>query len=250
MSAQNKRLLWTMIGGIAASTVFVGLVVAALVYFDLQDKVIDFLNGLEDMGAWAPVTFMLVMALVALLLLPGVLLTTGAGFVFGVTVGTATVVIGTTLGATIAFLIARRTFGSRAKEYVVNHPKLSGLNAELPPHAWKIIFLTRLIPFFPSKLSNYFFGLTSVDLRAFVLGSLLGFIPLSLHNVYLGAIAAELTTEGLRTADFGEMEWAVYLGGFLLVIVSVLYLARWAMRALRQENPEMEQGVADTGSGS
>lgn len=249
MNGGKTKIGWSIAGGIAASTVFVGLVVAVLVYFDLQDAVIHFLRWLDDLGLWAPILFTLVMALIVVFLLPGVLFTTGAGFVFGVVTGTITVVAGTTLGAALAFMIARRTFGDRAAEYVLNNPQLQVIDEELPPYAWKIVLFTRLIPFFPSKLSNYFFGLTSVSLRAFVLGSLIGFVPLSLHNVYLGAIAAELTTEGLRTADYGEMEWAVYLGGFVAVIASVVYLGRWGWRALNKREAEAMDQTAGSREG-
>jgi uncharacterized membrane protein YdjX (TVP38/TMEM64 family) len=228
----NPRSGWSFVGGIAASTAFVAAVVALLLYFDLDSQVILLLEWLERQGLWAPVLFTLVMAAVVVFLLPGVLLTTGSGFVFGVTTGTLCVVAGTTLGATVAFVVARRLFGERAAQYVLRNPRLRMLDAGLPPHAWKIVLFSRLIPFFPAKLANYFFGLTSVKLRAFVGGSALGFVPLSLHNVYLGAIAAELTTEGLRTADYGPWGWALYGAGFLLVVAAVIYLGRWAWRAL------------------
>lgn len=250
MTSERAHVGWSMVGGIAASTVFVGLVVAALLYFDLQDVVVRFLRWLDQMGLWAPVLFAVVMALVVIFLLPGVLLTTGAGFVFGVVAGTISVVVGTTLGAAVAFMLARRTFGERASEYVLRHPKMRALDSRLPPYAWKIVMVSRLIPFFPAKLSNYFFGLTSVSLRAFVLGSLIGFVPLSLHNVYLGAIAAELTTEGLRTAGFGKFEWAIYIGGFVFVIAAVLYLGRWGWSALRRSGATAAgAAVDDSGKG-
>jgi uncharacterized membrane protein YdjX (TVP38/TMEM64 family) len=226
---------WSFVGGIAASTAFVAAMVALLLYFDLDSQVILFLEWLDGQGLWAPVLFTLVMAAVVVFLLPGVLLTTGSGFVFGVATGTLCVVAGTTLGATLAFLVARRLLGERASRYVLRNPRLRMLDSELPPHAWKIVLFSRLIPFFPAKLANYFFGLTSVNLRAFVGGSALGFIPLSLHNVYLGAIAAELTTEGLRTADYGPWGWALYGAGFLVVATAVVYLGRRAWRTLKAD---------------
>lgn len=232
---------WSFVGGIAASTAFVAVVVALLLYFDLDRQVIQFLEWLDAQGLWAPVLFTLVMAAVVVFLLPGVLLTTGSGFVFGVTIGTICVVLGTTIGATLAFLIARGLFGERASRYVLRNPRLRMLDADLPPHAWKIVLFSRLIPFFPAKLANYFFGLTSVQLRAFVGGSLLGFIPLSLHNVYLGAIAAELTTEGLRTAGYGPWGWVLYGTGFIVVVGAVLYLGRWAWRALRTTDTAVDE---------
>lgn len=239
MTNGRSRAGWSFFAGILASTAFVGAIVALLIWFDLQSEVVRFLRWLDGLGLWAPVLFTLVMALVVVVLLPGVLLTTGAGFVFGVFAGTLCVVAGTTLGAVIAFLLARRFFGERASRYVLENPRLQMLDANLPPHAFKIVMVTRLIPFFPAKLTNYFFGLTSVSLRDYTLGSLVGFIPLSLHNVYLGAIAAELTTQGLRTADFGEWDWVIYGGGFLLVVGGVVYLGRWAFRTL------YERGGAD-----
>jgi len=66
--------------------------------------------------------------------------------------------------------------------------------------------LSRLVPFFPFKLSNYFFGLTRFSLRGLVFGTLVGIIPFSVHNVYLGAIAADLATLGTRTAHRTPLE--------------------------------------------
>jgi hypothetical protein len=42
----------------------------------------------------------------------------------------------------------------------MDHARLRVVSEELTPHGWKIVLLTRLIPFFPGKISNYFFGLT------------------------------------------------------------------------------------------
>jgi uncharacterized membrane protein YdjX (TVP38/TMEM64 family) len=172
------------------------------------------------------------MAAVVVLVLPGVLFTTGAGFVFGVVEGTACVVVGTTAGATLAFLIARYLFAERAKRYILANPRLSVVSEELAPQGWKIILLTRLVPFFPFKLSNYFFGLTPFSLRDFVLGSFVGVIPFSLHNVYLGSIAADIATLGARRPDRSPFEWILYGAGFAATVAVLLYVNRLARRAL------------------
>jgi uncharacterized membrane protein YdjX (TVP38/TMEM64 family) len=110
--------------------------------------------------------------------------------------------------------------------------KLQVVSEELTPHGWKIVLLTRLIPFFPSKISNYFFGLTQFSLSGFVGGSLLGFIPYSVHNVYLGSIAADITALGARNLDRTPLEWVLYGAGFIATVVTVIYLSRLARRAL------------------
>ena len=104
------------------------------------------LNWLDTQGVSVLLLFTLVMALVVVLLLPGVIFTTGAGFVFGVVEGSICVVLGTTMGATLAFLIARYLFGARATRYVLAHTRLKLVSDEFTPQAWKIVMLTRLVP--------------------------------------------------------------------------------------------------------
>jgi uncharacterized membrane protein YdjX (TVP38/TMEM64 family) len=142
------------------------------------------------------------------------------------------VVLGTTVGASLAFLIARHLFGRRATHFVLAHAKLDMMSRELAPHGWKIVMLTRLIPFFPSKISNYFFGLTPCSFRAYIGASLVGFIPFSVHNVYLGSIAADLATLGERNVDRTPLEWTLYGIGFLIVVGAVIYLSHLARRVL------------------
>lgn len=114
-ASRTRSPLW----GIAASILFVAAILALLVYFGVDEQVVRLLQWFDAQGAWAPLLFILIMAAVVVLLLPGVLFTTGAGFVFGVVKGSLYVVAGTTLGATLAFLIARHLFGQRARRFIL-----------------------------------------------------------------------------------------------------------------------------------
>lgn len=226
--------------GIAASMLFVATLLALLIHFGAHEQVLRLLQWFDDQGAWAPVLFILIMAAVVVLVLPGVLFTTGAGFVFGVVEGSIYVVTGTTLGATLAFLIARYLFGQRARQFIMARSRFRLVSEELTPHGWKIVLLTRLIPFFPSKIANYFFGLTPFSLRGYVGGSLLGFIPISLYSVYLGSVAADFSTLGARDAGRSPLEWAIYGMGFVATVIAVIYLNRLARRALARYTDQGE----------
>jgi len=226
--------------GIGTSILLFGAILALLVHFGAHEQVLRLLQWFRAQGAWAPLLFILIMAAAVVLVLPGVLLTTGAGFVFGVLVGSVYVVAGTTLGATLAFLIARHLFGQRARQFIVARARLRLVSEELTPNGWKIVLLTRLIPFFPSKISNYFFGMTQFSLRGYVGASLLGFTPFSIHNVYLGSLAADISTLGGRNPGRSPLEWALYGAGFLASVIAVLYLNRLARRALARY---AEEGV-------
>ena len=238
MLTKHSSAAW----GIITSILFVVAVLGVMLFFSVDEKVLRLLAWIDTQGAWAPLLFMLIMAMAVVLLLPGILLTTGAGFVFGVVKGTLYVVIGTTLGAVIAFLIARHLFGERAAHFVQHHARLKLISEELTPQGWKIVMLTRLVPFFPFKLSNYFFGLTAFSLRGFTGGTLVGIIPFSLHNVYLGSIAADIAMLGARGSDRTPLEWSLYGGGFLVAVGIVIYLGRLANRILARYTEEETKG--------
>lgn len=228
--------------GVVFSILFVAAILGVLLLLGVDEQVLRLLTWLEAQGAWASLLFILIMAAVVVLLLPGMLLTTGAGFVFGVVQGTVYVVTGTTLGAILAFLIARHLFGERATRFVLRHPRLRLVGDELVPQGWKIVMLTRLVPFFPFKLSNYFFGLTSFSLRGFTGGTFIGIIPFSLHNVYLGSIAADIATLGTRNVGRTPLEWGLYGAGFLAAIGIVIYLSRLAHRVLSRFTEQDTEG--------
>jgi uncharacterized membrane protein YdjX (TVP38/TMEM64 family) len=220
---------------IVIGVVVVTVLLALMLYFDTTSQVLLLLQWLDAQGLTALLWFVLIMAIVVVLLLPGVLFTTGAGFVFGVFQGSAVVILGTTLGAAMAFLIARYLFGASMRRFIMSNRWLNILDRDVVVHGFRIVLLTRLIPFFPGKLSNYIFGISQMSLRDFVCASFLGFIPFSVHNVYLGSIAADIATLGSRNTERTLLEWGLYGAGFILSISVVLYLNRVASRLLAED---------------
>jgi len=210
----------------------VAVLVGLAVYVDVRPYVLKFFAWLDLLGPWAPVLFIIMDMLVVILVLPGVILTLGAGFTFGVPKGSTYVIIATTLGATLAFLIARHLFGQRVSRFVWSRSKLNALNQEFSRQGWKIVLLTRLVPFFPFKLSNYLFGLMQISLGDFVCGVLFGIIPITVHNVYIGSLAADLATLGYRNQSRSPLQWTMYAMGLVAAVCAVVYLRRLARRAL------------------
>ncbi|WP_237065116.1 TVP38/TMEM64 family protein [Microbulbifer guangxiensis] len=233
MQAKHKYLLF-LAGCVLVVTGAVGL----LLYFDLDDQLIELLQWLDSRGWQASLLFILIMALAIVVLAPGVIFTMGAGFVFGVVKGTIFVVIGTVLGATIAFLIARYLFGERPSRWLMSHVRPPHLGEVMRREGWRMIMLTRLVPLFPFKLSNYFFGLTPVRLKDFVIGNFIGIIPLTVNNVYVGSIAADLATLGQTGSERTPVQWALYGLGFVLAVVALIGLTRMARRALAEKIEE------------
>jgi len=220
-------------GHLLLTVVLVMAGIALLFYFDLDEHALRFLAWLELQGAWAPLLFILVDALVVVLVLPGVLLTLGAGFMFGILAGGIYVILATTLGGSLAFLIARRFLATTkiARSCLCN-PRFQSIANLSQRRGWGVVFLTRLIPFFPFKLSNYYFGLAGFSLRDFCVGTFFGIMPITFFNVYLGSLAADLTMLRSQRMERTPLEWFYYGVGFLVVLGLLIYGTRLARRML------------------
>jgi uncharacterized membrane protein YdjX (TVP38/TMEM64 family) len=232
---------FSMLLTILMSTLLVALLLAALVYFDLQAPLIRFLDWLQNIGLWAPLIFMGMYMLLVIFLLPSVLFTLAAGFLFGPFIGSAAVVIASTLGALNAFLISRYLFSNKVKQYLRSHKKLKIINDEFVYEGWKLILLTRLMPFFPLKLSNYFFGSSSFSLADFVMGTFLGIIPNTLFIVFVGSLAADLNVLASGELLGSQHAWFFYVVALALLIVMIIYITNRAQKALaRYEARQVE----------
>lgn len=233
------------------------VVLAVLFYFDGEKYVLQLFAWVETKGVWAFFIFILIELFVVALLLPGIVFTMGAGFLFGVVKGSVVVVVGTTLGAAVAFLVSRYFFVTKMANYLLNHPALELIDNELASKGWRFVLLTRMVPFFPFKLSNYFFGLTQFKLQDFTIGTAIGIIPITVVNVYMGSLAASMATLDTANVMQSPMAWGIYGVGFLVAIFFVVYLTRVAKKALEKQlkqpsgrNTSVSTEAAETSSRS
>lgn len=215
-------------------TVFTVLLLGVLMRLGARAQVVRLLDWLDGMGPWGPLVFIVIQALVVFFLVPGVLFTLGAGFLFGVVPGTIYMVAGTLLGGSLAFLAARTLFRRPISRYVTQRPRLRALDDQISGEGWKIIMLTRMIPFFPFKLSNYCFGVMSFRFRDFAWGTAIGVLPITVMNVYAGSMAGDLATmETLTVQD--ALSLTVYAAGLAFLMLTVLVSAGFARKRLRIE---------------
>ncbi len=167
-------------------------------------------------------------------MLPGSVLTLGAGFLFGVIWGTITVSVGSTLGACAAFLVGRTVARGWVERRVAGNPKFTAIDDAVGREGFKIVLLVRLSPIFPFNLQNYGFGLTKVGFWKYALASWAGMIPGTVMYVYfgagLGSLARAATGELERTTAQQVMFWV----GLVVAIAVAIYVTRIARRALQE----------------
>ena len=225
-------------------TILIIVAIAALVVtaklFDLQQVFRDTLAWISGLGSVAPLMFIVIYILACVLLLPGSILTLGAGAVFGVIKGSIAVSVGSTLGATCAFLVGRYLARNWVSGKIAENEKFKAIDDAVAREGWKIVLLTRLSPIFPFNLLNYAFGLTKVSLKQYFLASWIGMIPGTIMYVYIGSLAGDLASigTGARTRSTGE--WILYSIGLLATIIVTIFVTRLAKKALTARIPSEE----------
>jgi uncharacterized membrane protein YdjX (TVP38/TMEM64 family) len=207
------------------------LLFAAARYFHVQDLLKQALDWVAGLGPWGPAIFIAIYVVATVLLIPGSVLTLGAGAVFGLFRGTLIVSVASTLAATAAFLIGRYLARAAVARKIEGNEKFAAIDRAVASEGWKVVFLTRLSPVFPFTLLNYAFGLTQVKLGHYVLASWIGMLPGTVMYVYLGSLAQAASGERART----PAEWVLYAVGLLATIGVTIFVTRIARKALSKK---------------
>lgn len=202
-----------------------GIAALVLGYFALGlDKSLSFAgikSSLGDIRAWqaqapwlAASAYFVIYVLMAALSLPGAaLLTLLGGAVFGLLWGTLLVSFASSLGALLAFLVARYLFrDSVSKRF---GERLKAINDGIEREGAFYLFSLRMVPVFPFFLVNLLMGLTPMRGRTFYWVSQVGMLAGTAVYVNAGTQLAHLSSRSgilspevmLSLALLGVLPW-------------------------------------------
>jgi len=156
----------------------------------------------ESLQAWtaarpwrASLLFFAGYVLVVTLSIPGAaVMTLAAGAIFGLWHGLVLVSFASTLGATLAFLVAR--FLLRAPLRKRYGQRLKALDAGIERDGAFYLFTLRLVPIFPFFMINLLAGLTPLKTWTFFWVSQVGMLPGTFVYVYAGTQLARIESPG------------------------------------------------------
>jgi uncharacterized membrane protein YdjX (TVP38/TMEM64 family) len=228
----------------------VGLILFLLRYPGILNLVTAMQQQVMAWGAWSAVFYPLLFALCNLLLLPGGIICVGSGFFFGLWWGFIVVFVGNAISAAISFAISRWLAQHWVRERLSRHPLLRALGPAVEREGWKIIFLSQLHPLLPTSLINYFYGLTRIPFRTYMLWVLSGRAPGIFLYVYLGTLG-QLGINLLRGKSHPRViEYWTWGGAFVISLLLFMVLSRIAKRAIeetqkvhRPEQPQAEKKI-------
>ena len=206
-------------------------VVAGLALLPVRDWFAQLQGWIAQLGATGPMVLAAVYVVATVLLIPGSVLTIGAGTLFGLWVGALTALTGANLGALCSFLLSRTLLRERVAKWAEANPKFAALDRAIGESGFKMVFLSRLSPAFPFVLLNYLLGLTKVRTGAYVLANLLGMLPGTFLYTYLG-VAAREALGGVSADAAGPYKQILTWVGLAATIGVVVLVTRAARKAL------------------
>ena len=188
-----------------APRLVVALVLAgAIVWAAVNRHRLDFAtldSWISGLGAWGPLAFDTLYALATPAFLPGALFSLAGGALFGPIWGSVLNLVGATIGAGVAFLVARYLAG----DWVTRRSGgfLTRLIAGVDAQGWRFVALLRLVPLFPFNLTNYALGLTRIRFITYLGTSFVCMAPGAVAYTWLGYAGRGAVAGNTQSVRYG-----------------------------------------------
>jgi uncharacterized membrane protein YdjX (TVP38/TMEM64 family) len=211
--------------------VLVAFLAAAVYYFRFAESGREVspefvLSRIESHG---PITARMIYVAVYIVgtvaLLPGTVLSFAGAVLFGPYEGTLYTWVGATIGATLAYLMARLL----GREFVERlfAGRFAAFDQRIRDHGFTGLLIIRLLPLFPFNAINFGCGLTGIRLRDYVLATAIGIVPGTFVYQFLFAkFGRRILTEGLRLEYLADPELWLAIGLFVAFVLAGKWLSR------------------------
>jgi uncharacterized membrane protein YdjX (TVP38/TMEM64 family) len=239
---QARRAVYFQLAAIAIAIITLLLVSRFLPVVDL---VAALQHRVMNLGRWSAICYPLLFAGCNVLLLPGGILSIGAGFFFGLWWGFFLVLLGNAIGAAISFRLSRWAGVRWFNRMLSRSPMLQIAERAVGRDAGKIIFLSQLHPLFPASLLNYLYGLTRVPFGVYMFWTSVGRAPGLFLYTYLGTLGQLGLNLALRKSHPRMVEYWTWGGAFIIASLLFIVLTRIAASAVHESERSANVGEGE-----
>jgi uncharacterized membrane protein YdjX (TVP38/TMEM64 family) len=154
-----------------------------------------------SLGVWAPIGFVALYGLATVAMIPGSVFDLAGGALFGPYLGALINLAGGSLGAVLAFFVARYI----ARDWVEHRagPRTKGIMQSVDADGWKFVAFVRIVPIFPYNVVNYLLGLTRIPFHSYFFATVVFMSPATVVYTYIGYASRQAiagNTDDLRYA--------------------------------------------------
>lgn len=223
--------------------IVIATILAGTLFLPIRQYLVNILAWTQGLGVWGPVFLALFYIVACVFLLPGSVLTLGAGFLFGVPLGLLSAWTGATLGACAAFLVGRTLARDWVASKVSGNHKFTAVDEAVGREGFKIVLLLRLSPVFPFNFLNYALGLTKVSFGKYAFASVIGMLPGGLMYVYFGSAARSLADVATGKVEGGWAGQIFFWVGLATTILVAGFVTRLAKKSLKESEQSGRRGL-------
>ena len=148
-------------------------------------------------------------------------------------VGLLSVWIGASVGATLAMLLGRFVFKEYVTKLSMKYPLIKAIDKAIDSEGLKLIILLRLCPLIPFNAMNYLMGITSIQIRHYIIGNF-GMIPGTLTFVFIGTTISDIADAVQGKNDQGTLILVLVIVGSILACVGIIQVSIVAKRFLNE----------------
>jgi len=233
----TRRAFYAQLAGFLVFIIAIALLAR---YFDLLGWILSAQQTVLGWGKWSGVCYPFLFAACNLLLLPGGILCVGSGFFFGLWWGFFLVMIGNIISAAISFALSRWILHRSFQRWLASNQSVAVLGPVVEREGWKIILLSQLHPLFPTSLITYFYGLTTVRFRTYMLWTTVGRAPGLFVYVYLGTLGQYGLNMFTGKSHPRMIEYWTWGGLFVVTCLMLALISRMAFREFQRPRPDID----------
>ncbi len=150
------------------------------------------IHALVGAYPFAPLVFILLHGAASILFVPRTVMGIAAGLLFGFWAGFVWATAGCLFGALLGFGVARWLNAGLLDLEAM--PGLGPMLMKAERGGWRSVAALRFVPILPHPVVNYALGLTKVPLSAYLIGSMVGLLPMTFLYVDIGAAGGSVLT--------------------------------------------------------
>ncbi|KAL7463957.1 hypothetical protein ACHAXS_004308 [Conticribra weissflogii] len=234
--SRTKKLITAMVGITSILVIADAFVLKTGYVQGFLDGFLEWMREHGGLGVWA---YIVMLVVTSLIFIPPSILIFASGFIFrsiygpfhGPVIALLSSYIGAILGGTIGFLRANYMTRDLVHILMRRYPILRAVDRAMIRNSLRVMILMRLNCLIPFGVLNYVFGITGINVAAFVL-AMVGVVPWHLWLIYLGASANSVYDESTETSLMA----VVLMGmGAAFGVIGMVITWRFARKELQKE---------------
>ncbi|KAG2301689.1 hypothetical protein Bca4012_059930 [Brassica carinata] len=247
-SVENVIWWWFKALCICALTLFLTLVFAKWGVPFLFQKVLIPILQWEATAFGRPMLF--IVLVLSLALFPVFLIPSGpsmwlAGMIFGYGLGFVIIMVGTTVGMVLPYLIGLM-FRDRLHQWLKRWPRQAAVLRLAAEGSWfhqfRVVAIFRISPF-PYTIFNYAIVVTSMRFWPYLFGSVAGMVPEAFIYIYSGRLIRTFADVQYGHQRLTTVEIVYNVISLIIAVVTTVAFTVYAKRALRElQNAEANEG--------